>query len=374
MSSQEGCSTGTGLGDVLAQYALPDVAWPMPRGAAESETVRDLYRGCLVWGAAGDALGRPAEGRSPAALRVRFGESGLRDYVPWRGYRGGPRGTITDDTQLTMEVARSLVATGGALQAEELSARLIAWLPLGRGVGQATREAVERLKHGAAWWEAGAAIHSAGNGAAMRAAPVGLRWAMAAEPTQLLRDAVLSALPTHTHPVGVAGAVVIAAGVAWCVRTALAGQRCEPEAFVDFVCAAIQGLEPEPTMERKPGGRPVRLGERIAELPALLDWKEPEEVFAYTHNGAFALESVPAALYCFLRAPDDPAEVILTAVHAGYDADTVASMAGNLVGAVAGARRLERDAPTWWEDLEDRQELVRLADQLAALAIERSAP
>lgn len=124
-------------------------------------------------------------------------------------------------------------------------------------------------------------------------------------------------------------------------------------------------------MERKPGGRAVRLRERIAELPDLLTWAKPDEVFAYTYNGAFALESVPAALYCFLRWPEDPREAILAAVNAGYDADTVASMTGNLVGARVGADWLAREAPAWWADLEARQDLLELADHLATLSVDR---
>ena len=103
----------------------------------------------------------------------------------------------------------------------------------------------------------------------------------------------------------------------------------------------------------------------------MLSWESPERVFAYTHNGAFALESVPAALYCFLRTPDDPRTVIMTAVRAGRDADTVASMAGNLVGAWVGAERLRTDADSWWSELEYRDELIDLADALVTLAYER---
>lgn len=222
---------------------------------------------------------------------------------------------------------------------------------------------------GQAWWEAGAQVHSAGNGAAMRAAPIGLAQALRPTLTELGRNAVLSAVPTHTHPVAVAGTVVVAAGVAWCVREALRDRRAvDAQAFVDAVAGAIDGLEMEPSAQRRPGANAIRLVERIRELPSLLSWDNPEAVLAYTYNGAFALESVPAALYCFLRTPDDPREVIMTAVRGGYDADTVASMAGNLVGAWVGAERLRDEAVEWWDDLEYRDELTALADALALIA------
>jgi ADP-ribosylglycohydrolase len=269
-----------------------------------------------------------------------------------------------------METARSIIHTGGRFDPEDFSRRLVEWLPVGRGKGRATTEAVENLIAGQKWWHAGVEINSAGNGAAMRAAPIGLVHAFRPTPERLIRDAVLSSLPTHTHRVGVAGAIAIAAGAAWCVREALRGAAAiDTSAFIDFVASTIDGLEQVPTPERKPGGRASRLVERVRELEDLLTWPSPERVFAYTYNGAFALESVPAAMYCFLRSPDQPREVILTAVRAGRDADTVASMAGNLVGAWVGVGRLRADAASWWTDLEYRDELVDLGDMLVAQAV-----
>jgi ADP-ribosylglycohydrolase len=186
------------------------------------ERLRDLFRGCLVWGAVGDALGRPAESRDPAQLKARFGPEGLREYVPWHGWRSGPKGTFTDDTQLTMATAESLLGTGGTLDPNDLARRFLAIAHI-RGIGHATARAIEALRSGIPWWEAGQADNSAGNGAAMRAAPVVLMNALASSPEGLVRDAVLSAVPTHPHPVGVAAAVTVAAGVAWCVRARLAG-------------------------------------------------------------------------------------------------------------------------------------------------------
>ena len=56
-------------------------------------------------------------------------------------------------------------------------------------------------------------------------------------------------------------------------------------------------------------------------------------------------------------------------MNAGYDADSVASMAGNLAGAWCGAERLQRKAAEWYTDLEYRDELIDLADGLARLAL-----
>ena len=54
----------------------------------------------------GDALARPNEGPWPSAARERR----IRDYQPWHGWQSGPKGTITDDTQMTMCLAESILA------------------------------------------------------------------------------------------------------------------------------------------------------------------------------------------------------------------------------------------------------------------------
>lgn len=109
---------------------------------SDPETLRDRWRGALVGGAVGDALGRPAERLAPSAVREHFGE--LRDFVAWYGWRSGPTGTWTDDTQLTICVAESILAGGGRVDPTDLAERLVRWLPHGRGVGRTCRDAVER--------------------------------------------------------------------------------------------------------------------------------------------------------------------------------------------------------------------------------------
>jgi hypothetical protein len=118
--------------------------------------------------------------------------------------------------------------------------------------------------------------------------------------------------------------------------------------------------------ERKPdaSGQPVRLVDRILFVASSLDWS-PDRLFAMTHNGAFVLESLPAAIWCFLRTPEDPERVIVTAANMGYDADTVAAMAGNLAGAYVG----ESSLPTRWLDSLEYADGIRdIADGLLALA------
>jgi ADP-ribosylglycohydrolase len=344
------------LPDPYAGGVLP---WPPTPGP----DLLHAYRGAIVGGAVGDALGRPAESRSRAAVLARFER--LDDFRPWRGWSGGPVGTFTDDTQLTLEVARCLAANDGRIDPADLAARLVAWLPDARGAGRATRAAVRRLGD-EPWWRAG--VDSAGNGAAMRAAPIGL--AHIADVDQLRVDAALAAVVTHAHPM----AVVSAIAHAWLVAAlaAVPAGSLRVDQLVDGLVDVIEDLadpgEPERDWPRRPGktGQPVRLVDRLAEVPSWLD-AEIDDALAHFYNGAFVLESLPAALWFFLRRPEDPEAVIVEAAMGGRDADTVASMAGAYVGAHLGLAAL----PLRWTGprLEARDELVALAGELYGLAI-----
>ena len=166
-----------------------------------ANTLGEFYRGALIGTAIGDALGRPAEGRTPAHLKEKYGR--LVDFRPWSHWQDGPRGIVTDDTQMTMCVAECLIANDGRIDPVDLAERFVAWLPIGRGKGEACVQAVSALSAGTPWHEAGVA--SAGNGAAMRVAPVGL--AHIGNINALRLDAALSSVVTHADPMAASSAV-----------------------------------------------------------------------------------------------------------------------------------------------------------------------
>ena len=265
---------------------------------------------------------------------------------------------------MTMCVAGCLVECGGRVDPVDLARRFVDWLPTGRGTGSTVVAAVERLRSGEPWWTSGE--RSAGNGAAMRVAPIGI--ALCGDTPTLSHDAAISAVITHADPMAVAGAV----GHAWLIARLAFEQpgRLDRDALVDDMAAAVSVIDDPGAPERewqareRKSGQPVRLADRVAEVPRLLELSA-HDAFNYFYNGAFVLETVPSALWCFLRYLDDPEEGVVTAVLGGHDADTVASMTGAYFGALHG----ERAFPARWnsDDLEFRSELRNLADQLVAL-------
>jgi len=330
---------------------------PLPWGGGsvgldvrEDVDYRDRFRGTLLGVAIGDALGRPVEGSSRERVQARFGV--LRDFLPWRGWSGGPQGTITDDTQMAMCLAASMVANDG-LAPEDLAARFADWVEYGRGKGHTCTEACLNLQAGMAWWEAG--VVSAGNGAAMRSAPIGL--AHPRSPGGIRSDGAVSALITHADPMAVVSAVAVGFIVAYLLHRRPG--TLDVGDLMGELSVVLGDLHDPGALERKMGvDEPVRLADRLAEVPGLLDLG-PAEAFDYLYNGAFVLESLPAALWCFLKAAEDPEEAVVLAVNGGRDADTVGAMAGGFAGAYHG----ESAWPDrWLSDLEYADELRELAD------------
>jgi ADP-ribosylglycohydrolase len=191
--------------------------------------------------------------------------------------------------------------------------------------------------------------------------------ALDATPLALRQEAVLAALVTQADAPSGAAAVALAAGVAWLVREAARGaDAMDATAFAHLVAAAIAGMEP-PSRE---GGQ--QLAERLRALPTLLVLPTPGQALERLIEGASIGEALHAACFCFLHSPDDPRQVVVRAANAGTVASAVASLAGQFAGAWCGAERHWRDATPWWDELEARDELRGLGDQLTAVALKRA--
>jgi poly(ADP-ribose) glycohydrolase ARH3 len=273
----------------------------------------DRARGALLGTFVGDALGMPFEGAAASQIPARV------EMVAAR--RG--RGTYTDDTQMMIALAESLIERGRVEPHHLARAFQDAYDPE-RGYGGGTRRVVELWAAGTPVGDAAGQIFdgqgSRGNGAAMRIAPVAVRFA--ADPARLRDEAARSAHVTHAHAVGVDAAVVqaVAIGAALCAEDAL-----------EAASAAAQ------TEEMADGLRHVR--ELLAKS------REPDEAHARLGSSSDARESVCAAIYAAL-AHETVAPALQYAVRLGGDTDTVAAM----TGAVAGARHGASSIPGSWLD------------------------
>ena len=326
---------------------------------------RDRYRGCLLGQALGDALGFAVEGQPPQVCTLQL--QALREGRPL-GREPFGFGQYTDDTQLARELALSLADCNGfdpVDHARRLAAMFTEQRIVGRG--KATENAARRLAAGVPWHEAGEPPPQAGNGSAMRAAPVGLWYH--ADPRELVRVAVDQGRTTHRDPRASAGAVAIAGAVALALRgddASGAGRALDAAAF----CRTLAGWV---------GSVDAGFGEAVAALPrsvasdpllALSTIQSSGKDFDDRWPGIspFVVGSVLWSLYAFLRSPDDFQAAMVLAIGVGGDVDTTAAMTGAIAGARLGAAALPsklvrqlQDQGTWRHG-----ELSKLADRLHA--------
>jgi poly(ADP-ribose) glycohydrolase ARH3 len=294
----------------------------------------DRALGAFLGTFVGDALGMPFEGLPhtdvPAAVEMVAARRG--------------RGTYTDDTQMMIALAESLIERGRVDDQHLASAFTEAYEP-DRGYGRGTRRVLELWANGTPVASAAAQIFdghgSRRNGAAMRIAPIAVLFRD--NPPRLLTEAARSARITHSHPVGVDAAVVQAAAIGAALREE------------DILEAALDAAH---APEMTDGLRDV--GELLLTPP------DPVQAYARLGSSSDARESVCAAIYAALAHPTfEPA--VRFAVRLGGDTDTIAAM----TGAISAARHGARSIPArWLTALEDgdrgRTHVEKLTTRLLA--------
>lgn len=267
--------------------------------------MRDAVYGLAV----GDALGVPYEFQARDTFRAAEPIGG--------GFHGQLAGTFSDDTSMTLATCESLRAKQGAIDADDMRSRFLAWLERGVyaidgtifDVGITTRRALE-AGHGLD------GEHDCGNGSLMRMLPLAFTEANGSEIAQV------SAI-THAHPVACRACVTYVH-----VARDLAAGATVPEAI-----ARIADTE-------APFGR-------LPEIASL----ECEQI----RSSGYAVDTLEAALWC-LATTESYRACVLAAVNLGDDTDTVAAVAGGLAGIVYG---MEAIPHVWIDKLRGRDLIER---------------
>jgi ADP-ribosylglycohydrolase len=292
---------------------------------------RDQFVGCIVGQCLGDALGFAVEGQPPAVC-AHYAEVDLDpDHPALRKRPPFLFGQYTDDSQLARELLLSLVERRG-LDPADYAARIMLQFTGNRvvGPGRATTEAALRLAGGVAWTESGTPAPSAGNGSAMRAAPIGLfYWD---RPAERMRAAHDQGRITHADPRCSAGAAAIAGAVALALRPG----SLDPDEFLLRLAPEVETFDAAfgDYLHRLRGW--VALPPDEAAAPIARAGLEPEPDEGWEGISPFVVGSVLWSLYSFLRSPDDYWTAIRIAIAVGGDADTTAAMTGAISGARLG--------------------------------------
>jgi ADP-ribosylglycohydrolase len=203
-----------------------------------------------------------------------------------------------------------------------------------RGYGSVAYWLLYQIAHGRDWRTVTREVFrgqgSLGNGAAMRAAPIGAYFSES--PSDAATQAQLSAEVTHAHPDGQAGAIAVA------VAAAIVYEHRDRDA------ASVGRVMFDAVLEHTPDG-PTRQGLLTA---AAFDNTDPREAGRVLGDGTLVRSSdtVPLSLWCAARHLDSYESALTAALSAcestESDRDTVCAIVGSLVVLAAGFESIPR--------------------------------
>jgi ADP-ribosylglycohydrolase/fructose-1,6-bisphosphatase/inositol monophosphatase family enzyme len=310
---------------------------PVPGRAVADAGVLSRAHGCLLGQLAGDSLGGLVEFQSQSAIRRTFphGVRDLRDGGHWGNMAGQP----TDDSEMALMLARTLVQEGRYDRGKVLDAYVHWWLrawdrggtitkalgPASRG--QTTAESLQLA-------EQHADPSRPSNGCLMRISPLGIFGAgRTAEAAAWARE---DSRLTHPNSVCQGACAVYVAAIASAIADGGTAQACHAAALAE---ADRAGVEPS-----------VRT--------ALVDAQHAPPA-DYSRNMGWVLIALQNAFWQLLHAANLEEGVVDTVMRGG-DTDTTVAIAGALLGAVHGRAAIP---PRWLHALLSCRPLAKPASQ-----------
>jgi ADP-ribosyl-[dinitrogen reductase] hydrolase len=309
--------------------------------------LRNRCVGTIVGFAAGDALGMPAEFLSREQIRRYYGKpiSGFLKAHPGHASDFLPAGSYTDNTQTMLATAECLVECTRMDPARQADA-MLSWhqnaVPH-RTPSTANLRACGHLLCGRPWNKSG--VFSSGCAAAMRMIPIGLVYNRS--PEELTRAALDNCIITHNEPHARAAAVSVAYLIS---RLLQSDERSRPADQVLETADHVAHLDEDLAAM-------LRWTTQITHLP-------PEEALFEIGTSSDAIETVPAAVYCFLKHPRNFLGAVLPAVNAGDATDSIGALTGSLVGVLAGIQAIDKQL---LNGLENSDVLIGVGENLAEL-------
>lgn len=315
--------------------------------------LKEKFAGTMLGLAIGDALGYAVEFSSLAEIHRRYGPNGITELSST---------LFSDDTQMSMAVARGLVEAGRDANVDDaapfVARQFIEWSrnPPGghRAPGGACMAGCRALAHGFPWEDAGDA-DAGGCGSVMRSAPYALRFWK--DEDAAIECAARHSRMTHRHPLALAASAALASGV-WCAlrdapRQLIVARMIDAAMRYDVGTARMMRedarLAVDVIAQRAP---------RAATTADVLDRR----------RGWAGHEAVSAAMFCFAIG-DDYADTIRLAANSPGDSDSIACIAGALSGAHVGLAGIPS---RWHTKIERRDELMALARLLLHTAGDES--
>ena len=301
-------------------------------------TVQEKINGMFLGIAIGDALGAPTELMSKENIVNRYGR--LKQYIdsPTRkGFDGqsAKAGGWTDDTQLTLAVADSLIESKKFDMHSMAKHHVFALDQSTCGWGGSTREAVKRLKTGVSWKDSGKTEvknRGLGNGVAMKVAPLGVVKCLSDKLS--IDEIVQFAIMTHQTRIAVESALVHAFAIQFCLKTNI--EDFKVGSFINAILSFLDKNESALNKVVNNTDLKDRIYDRLKSLFFVDYLSEQDAIDMFNKGGCYVYDSLPLSYYYFLKNPNE-FEAVVDAANGGGDTDTNASMVGSLVGALNGS-------------------------------------
>lgn len=334
----------------------------------------DQFRGCLLGGAAGDALGYEVEFMGIKRIEKLFGPNGITEYVFHNGVA-----EFSDDTQMTLFTANAML-----LAAEEdwespdfakyFSRCYCDWLITQIGEFSKPRPdcrswlnnvpelysprapgntCISACMNGAKGTPENPVNNSCGCGGVMRVAPVALYLAGRENGDIAVADraGAQAAAATHGNPLG----YISAAALVHIIYRLIADPDLSILAAVEDAMAAM-AAQYAGTEEIS---AQLRLLERAVELAGS---DMPDVAAIHSLGGGWTgHDALAIAVYCAVKYPEDFDRAMIAAVNHDGDSDSTGAIAGNILGAKLGIQGIPEK---YLEGLELKELLMEMADDL----------
>lgn len=303
--------------------------------------------GGLLGAAVGDAMGAATEIRNTEMIKHKFGGL-VKDIYQcpedtWA--RWSTRGQVTDDFSVSYYHIQQILKDKGKITEKGAEKAVLKWFEdpqYSQCAGPTTRRSIALLK--------GEKLppvkhdrlkcHNsrASNGGAMKVGCVGLF--DACDVDKAIDDAITMCKVTHDNTIALAGACAIAAATAKAMEDRVS--------YLEVIQAGIYGAE-QGFIRSSSQVRPVAGADIVKRIRHAVDLgfryqgdfdKAMDIISREIGGGLPAAEAVPACFGYIAATKGDLMETIYMAVNAGDDTDTVACMAGYIVGALNGYDRL----------------------------------
>lgn len=330
------------------------------------KNTKDHFRGCLLGGAIGDALGWPVEFLRYQDILHRYGIEGITELP----LNPKAKAEITDDTQMTLFTAEGILRgftsmkakgtsddatsvfyayqrwflTQGEAPLKEFDGIYDGWL-LGIGELHSKRApgstCLSALRSGNLGTMNSPLNNSKGCGGVMRVAPAGLFYQ---KEEAFTKGAEFAAL-THGHASG----YLSAGALAYLIATIVEGDNLE-----DAVQKTIHALER--WNDHEECSQLLKDAHRLSK-----ENRSDYEAIQTLGEGWVGEEALAISVYCALKYQDDFASALHAAVNYDGDSDSTGAITGNILGAYLGVDRI----PTHWvEQVELGDVLIQIADDL----------